>query len=410
MGSSVPNGDEGDFDELPDLEPIEDPMGDQGNDKPFDDEPFDAGVEADEEDNPEKYIQQLSGKLGQSLRKYTEDLGAPDYDLEKFAINSVLSATNSGEMDQQDQSDIIQKVKSSTTDGTGKKDEDPAEAEPENNDDDTDTIPSDEPLDLDNIDMEESALEKKTLDDPHGFIDKKVTVDFRKEIGVVKSYDNTGVVIYYPDLGFKEKVNYHKVEVKFLPNQFVESHNPNGNGNTVFKDAFLGVNDDGMEENNYLTLESKNNYYKLNKMIKDMISEVFMGDDIEPMVEPQVEPQVEPKKEPKRETRRSKPWRPHVIPEQNPQPKANTNIEVIKVSEFSDDGNTVSITFDVDGKRFSGVNFNNNADEKNGESTYKSDILDNGKQYIFNVIKKGNLDGFNTPTFKDGKIPNIEEV
>ena len=49
-------GDEGDF-------------GSEGDDKPFNDEPFDAGVEASEDEEPEKYIQQLSGKLGTSLRK-----------------------------------------------------------------------------------------------------------------------------------------------------------------------------------------------------------------------------------------------------------------------------------------------------------------------------------------------------
>ena len=87
-----------------------------GSEKPFDDEPFDAGVEADESESPEKFIQQLAGKLGQSLRSYTSERGDPDFDLEKFAINSVLSATNSGEMDGNDQSDIIEKVKGSSTD------------------------------------------------------------------------------------------------------------------------------------------------------------------------------------------------------------------------------------------------------------------------------------------------------
>ena len=57
------------------------------DDKPFDDTPFDAGVQADEDEDPEKYIQQLAGKLGTTLRKYTEDKGEPDFDLEKFAIN-----------------------------------------------------------------------------------------------------------------------------------------------------------------------------------------------------------------------------------------------------------------------------------------------------------------------------------
>ena len=83
------------------------------NDKPFDDEPFDAGVEADEESDPKKFIEQLTGKLGQSLRKYTEDNGQPDFELEKFAVNSLLSATHTGEMDSEDQKDIIKKVKKS---------------------------------------------------------------------------------------------------------------------------------------------------------------------------------------------------------------------------------------------------------------------------------------------------------
>lgn len=83
------------------------------SDKPFDDEPFDAGVEADEDSDPEKYIQQLAGKLGQSLRKYSDNNGQPDFDLEKFAINSIISATHTAEMDAGDQKDIINKIKSS---------------------------------------------------------------------------------------------------------------------------------------------------------------------------------------------------------------------------------------------------------------------------------------------------------
>ena len=87
------------------------------DDKPFDDTPFDAGVEADEDEDPEKYIQQLAGKLGTTLRKYSEDKGAPDFDLEKFAINSVISATHTSEMDEEDQKDIIKKIKSSGDEG-----------------------------------------------------------------------------------------------------------------------------------------------------------------------------------------------------------------------------------------------------------------------------------------------------
>lgn len=120
--------------ELPDLGNSEPSMGGEANldsgDKPFDDEPFDAGVEASEEEDPKKFIQQLSGKLGQSLRKYTDETGQPDYELEKFAINSVISATHTSEMDENDKEDIIQKINSSGTDNDNN-----SENENNNNDD-----------------------------------------------------------------------------------------------------------------------------------------------------------------------------------------------------------------------------------------------------------------------------------
>tara|TARA_R110002050_G_scaffold79261_11_gene169402 strand:- start:9237 stop:10601 length:1365 start_codon:yes stop_codon:yes gene_type:complete len=109
------SGDELGDDNLDDFEDLGDEgdFGSEGDDKPFNDEPFDAGVEASEDEDPEKYIQQLSGKLGTSLRKYTEDLGQPDFELEKFAINSVISATNSSDMDEEDKKDIIDKINKS---------------------------------------------------------------------------------------------------------------------------------------------------------------------------------------------------------------------------------------------------------------------------------------------------------
>ncbi len=94
----------------------EEPKAPETNDKPFNDEPFDAGVEADEETDPKKFIEQLTGKLGQSLRKYNEQQGQPDFELEKFAINSLLSATHTGEMDEEDKRDIIKKVNTAGND------------------------------------------------------------------------------------------------------------------------------------------------------------------------------------------------------------------------------------------------------------------------------------------------------
>lgn len=95
--------------------PSEEPSA-PSNDLPFEKEPFDAGVEADEDTDPKKFIQQLSGKLGESLRKYSEEQGQPDFELEKFAVNSVISATHTGMMDKDDMNDIIKKVKNSGKD------------------------------------------------------------------------------------------------------------------------------------------------------------------------------------------------------------------------------------------------------------------------------------------------------
>ena len=96
------------------MDSLEDSDEGSDNDKPFDDdEPFDPGVEADEEEDPEKFIQQLAGKIGTSLRTYTKDNGEPDFDLEKYVINSVISATHTAEMDKSDQKDIIEKIKTS---------------------------------------------------------------------------------------------------------------------------------------------------------------------------------------------------------------------------------------------------------------------------------------------------------
>jgi hypothetical protein len=80
------------------------------DDNPFDKEPFDAGIDVDEESDPKKFIEKLSGKIGQSLRDYTKKQGQPDFELEKFAINSLISATHTSEMDENDRNDIIKKI------------------------------------------------------------------------------------------------------------------------------------------------------------------------------------------------------------------------------------------------------------------------------------------------------------
>jgi hypothetical protein len=147
---SEPAFDVSDDEELDSFEDISGEESEEGGDKPFDDTPFDAGVEADEDEDPEKFIQQLAGKLGTSLRKYNDERGEPDFDLEKYAINSVISASHTSEMDEEDQKDIIRKVKTSGAESDVDSSDDSLGIDDEPNDGEVD----DADIDID-IDAEE---------------------------------------------------------------------------------------------------------------------------------------------------------------------------------------------------------------------------------------------------------------
>lgn len=72
---------------------------------------FDAGVEADEDTDPKKFIQQLTGKLSQSLNTYNEENGKPDTELGKYVLGMLVTQGTKG-MDEKDKKDIIKKIKS----------------------------------------------------------------------------------------------------------------------------------------------------------------------------------------------------------------------------------------------------------------------------------------------------------
>lgn len=173
--------------------PMDDaPMGDAPaapqSEKPFDDEPFDAGVQADEESDPKHFIQQLSGKLGQSIRTYTDSQGQPDFELEKFAINSIISATHTSEMQPNDQEDIISKIKSS-----GQGDEEPM-AEPEGGEEPmgNEELPSDsQPLDEPEEPTEESFMRENLSKDKKFsiFVETLIKKEMKKQMNLNETID-----------------------------------------------------------------------------------------------------------------------------------------------------------------------------------------------------------------------------
>ena len=93
--------------------PMEDPnmgmpMG--GGQNQFDTN-FDAGVEADENADPKKYIQQLTGKLSQSLRNYNDGQPQADADLNKYVAGMIIKQAIEG-LSPDDVQEVLSKVKS----------------------------------------------------------------------------------------------------------------------------------------------------------------------------------------------------------------------------------------------------------------------------------------------------------
>jgi hypothetical protein len=91
------------------------PPADAGMPTSFDSN-FDAGVEADEETDPKTYIQQLTGKLSQTLNSYNNENGEPDTELGKYVLGMLVKQGTKG-MDDKDRKEIIKKINTSNSEG-----------------------------------------------------------------------------------------------------------------------------------------------------------------------------------------------------------------------------------------------------------------------------------------------------
>lgn len=253
------------------------PMGDQepsNGEMPFDKEPFDAGVEADENSDPKKYLQQLTGKIGQSLRNYSESQGQPDLELEKFIINSILSATHTSQMDDEDKNDIIKKVEKSGND-----------VESNGNEEDGNNEPIDEP-----------SSEEPNLDQPDEGVNENLFLKEPKRNNMFQPGSNDVLKHLkescwsgYKQVGMKEK------DGKQVPN-------------------CVPVN-----ESNALLGKRKNSIFA-KKDIMNILRETFLDDtEVKPM-EPTTKPVEQPVIKP---TRRERTFKPGLLPEIAPKAENN---------------------------------------------------------------------------------------
>lgn len=109
---------------------------------------FDAGVEADEDEDPKKYIQQLTGKLSQELGKYNNELGEPDVELSKY-VGGMITKQVAKYLDDSGKKELIKKIK--TTDSSD-------ESEDISMDNNMEENPE-----VENMPMESYSLSKKNL-------------------------------------------------------------------------------------------------------------------------------------------------------------------------------------------------------------------------------------------------------
>lgn len=169
-GPMGPTGPTGDPAGVP-IDPSTDPnaqMPDDGASNQFDTN-FDAGVEADEETDPKHYIQQLTGKLSQSLNSFNNEQG-PDAGLSKYVASMIISAACKN-LDEKAKKELIEKINSASSDET---EEEPVE-EPTVGDEEIpmDDMGGEQPMDMQQPVNEEKYTKKSLMELMNACTDEK---------------------------------------------------------------------------------------------------------------------------------------------------------------------------------------------------------------------------------------------
>ena len=115
----------------------EEPMSNNGDDgeSQFDTN-FDAGVEADEETDPKRYIQQLTGKLSTTLNSFNNENGEPDEGLCKYVGKMIVKQAAKG-LDEKGKKELIAAINTADSDT----DEDDLETEDDMSVEDGNEVP-----------------------------------------------------------------------------------------------------------------------------------------------------------------------------------------------------------------------------------------------------------------------------
>jgi hypothetical protein len=136
------------------------------DDMGMDDEEMPEDDEGDEEEGPMglKSIQKLTGKLSQKIRSFDKDQGMDSQDI-KYVLNSIISAIDLSNLDEEDKEDILDKLDSTEEGDYGMGDDVDMSSE-----DEFETSFGDEDMDLpsDEMDMGDES-EPKPAEEKEGY-------------------------------------------------------------------------------------------------------------------------------------------------------------------------------------------------------------------------------------------------
>ena len=242
--------------------PTDDMSTDVPTDLPTDD--MEMGDETDVPDDTEgdedtgdleKDIQRLTGKIGQKMRELDE----PDAELEKYVLNSIMSALNLDDMDEDFKEDLISKLEGETEETSDETDTEEVPEEPI----DDEEVPMEEPTDTEEV-PEETPMKAEGR-----VISKKTLLENLKnkkslEIKLKKTVKESDEFDYRRDfLGNKEKPEFD-YRRDFLGNKEEEKFVRGGRPSKFLKNPNLPDDDDFLEEEETITNYKDVNDFKTN--------------------------------------------------------------------------------------------------------------------------------------------------
>ena len=163
-----------DMEGMEDMEAAYDDMDMGGDDMDMGDEEMDVDVEGGEEGFDEleqtptvKSIQKLTGKLGQKMREYEDDM---DSDMIKYVLNSVIAAVDLDALDDEDRDDIVSRLEPEIEDDYGMEDDFEVEDDMDMGTEDDMGMMDDEEMDMGMMDDEEMDMEEPQMPLNEGLI------------------------------------------------------------------------------------------------------------------------------------------------------------------------------------------------------------------------------------------------